>query len=325
MIKAGIIGGSGHRAGELIRLLINHPDVDLVWVNNPDATGRKVCDTHLGLTGEFELPFTATADLSSVDIVFSCLPKGRSKEFFSSVTLPDELKIIDLSSDYRSSDAPEGHDFVYGLAELNRKPMVRGARHVATPGSVAMAVELALLPLARNLMLNKPVHITAITGTTDTETAPESVIDFERRHDNISLSRAFVHPQLDEIKAVFAELQTSYGADLNLLSFGGSFPRGTFIAAYLDCAVGLDEIRRLYEEYYSDHNFTFIVDRPVDIKDVANTNKCLIHLDKIGDRLLVTAAIDNLLKGASGNAVHCMNLLFGLHERTGLQLKGSAY
>ena len=174
-------------------------------------------------------------------------------------------------------------------------------------------------------MLNSPIHITAITGTTDTETAPESVIDFEYRHDNVSLSRAFVHPQLEEITSTLRTLQTSFNAPINLLSFGGSFPRGTLIAAYMSTPIELDQIRALYEDYYDDHNFTFIVNHPVDIKDVTNTNKCLIRLEKTDDKLLITAAIDNLLKGASGNAVHCMNLLFGLHERVGLMLKGSAY
>lgn len=323
MIKAGIIGGAGHRAGELIRLLINHPDVEIIWVHNPDAAGRMICDLHHGLTGETDLKFCSNIDLTNVDVAFSCLPKGMSAKLLEDTELPEKLKFIDLSSDFRA--ASDESDFVYGLSELNRKPMVRGALHVATPGSVAMAIELALLPLAKNLMLNAPIHITAITGTTDTETAPESVIDFEYRHDNISLSRAFVHPQLDEITNTLRSLQTSFSAPINLLSFGGSFPRGTLVAAYMDMPIELDQIRGLYENYYDDHNFTFIVDKAVDIKDVTNTNKCLIHLEKTDGKLLITAVIDNLLKGASGNAVHCMNLLFGLHERVGLMLKGSAY
>lgn len=323
MIKAGIIGGAGHRAGELIRLLINHPDVEIVWVHNPDAEGRPVSLIHHGLTGETDLKFTSRLELDSVDIAFSCLPKGRSDELLRQITLPENLCFVDLSSDFRTPR--EGSDFVYGLSELNRKAMVRGAKHVATPGSVAMAVELALLPLAKNLLLNSPIHITAITGTTDTETAPESVIDFEYRHDNISLSRAFTHPQIEEIRNTITELQSSFNAPINILSFGGSFPRGTLVAAYMSTPVAIEQIKSIFEYYYSDHNFTFVVDHAVDIKDVTNTNKCLIHLEKIDGTLLITAAIDNLLKGASGNAVHCMNLLFGLHERVGLMLKGSAY
>ena len=323
MIKTGIIGGAGHRAGELIRLLINHPDVEIMWVHNPAAAGRSVAEVHHGPTGETHLRFTPDLDLDTVDVVFCCLPKGKSTELLSEINLPEKLKFIDLSSDFRT--CRNDSDFIYGLSELNRKPMVRGALHVATPGSVAMAVELALLPLAKNLLLNSPIHITAITGTTDTETAPESVIDFEYRHDNISLSRAFVHPQLEEITNTLRSLQVSFNAPVNLLSFGGSFPRGTLVAAYMTTPVELGQLQKLYEDYYDDHNFTFIVNHPVDIKDVTNTNKCLIRLEKIDDRLLITAAIDNLLKGASGNAVHCMNLLFGLHERVGLMLKGSAY
>lgn len=323
MINAAIIGGAGHRAGELIRLLVNHPDVTICWIHNPTAAGKLVSELHHGLTGETYMRFTEDIDLNGIDVAFSCLPKGESAALLSQIALPEGMKFIDLSSDFRTPN--EDSDFVYGLSELNRKPMVRGALHVATPGSVAMAVELALLPLAKNLMLNSPIHITAITGTTDTETAPESVIDFEYRHDNISLSRAFVHPQLNEIVNTLKSLQSSFNSQINLLSFGGSFPRGTLVAAYMETPIDLDQIRNLYEDYYSDHNFTFIVDRPVDIKDVTNTNKCMIHLEKIDDKLLITAAIDNLLKGASGNAVHCMNLLFGLHERVGLFLKGSAY
>ena len=323
MIKAGIIGGAGHRAGELIRLLINHPDVEIISVHNPQAAGRPVAELHHGLTGETDLRFTPDIDLTGLDVAFSCLPKGESAKLLKNLELPEDLRFIDLSSDFRTP--VEGSDFIYGISEMNRKPMVRGAKHVATPGSVAMAIELALLPLAKNLMLNNPIHITAITGTTDTETAPESVIDFEYRHDNVSLSRAFVHPQLEEITSTLRTLQTSFNAPINLLSFGGSFPRGTLIAAYMSTPIELDQIRALYEDYYDDHNFTFIVNHPVDIKDVTNTNKCLIRLEKTDDKLLITAAIDNLLKGASGNAVHCMNLLFGLHERVGLMLKGSAY
>lgn len=323
MIKAGIIGGAGHRAGELIRLLVNHPDVEIIYVHNPAASGKHVCEIHHGLTGETDLRFTSTVELANIDVAFSCLPKGQSARLLDTIEMPQDLKFIDLSSDFRTDSGQLG--FVYGLPELNRKPMVRGAARVATPGSVAMAVELALLPLAKNLMLNSPIHVTAITGTTDTETAPGSVIDFERRHDNISLSQAFTHPQLDEVIGTLKSLQTSFNSPINLLSFGGSFPRGTLIAAYFDTPIDLRHIRQIYEDYYDDHSFTFVVDRLVDIKDVANTNKCLIHIEKTGERMLVTAAIDNLLKGASGNAVHCMNLLFGLQERVGLFLKGSAY
>lgn len=323
MIKATIIGGAGHRAGELIRLLINHPDVEIKQIHNPAENGRLVSEIHHGLTGETYLRFSSDINLDDVDVVFCCLPKGESARLLSKIQLPENIKFIDLSSDFRCSDEDKG--FVYGLSELNRKSMVRGATRVATPGSVAMAVELALIPLAKNLLLNSPIHITAITGTTDTEAAPESIIDFEYRHDNVSLSRAFVHPQLEEIVKTLKALQSSFNAPINILSFRGSFPRGTLVAAYFETSIELNQIIHLYEDYYSDHNFTFVVDRQVDIKDVTNTNKCLIHLEKTGDKLLITAAIDNLLKGASGNAVHCMNLLFGLHERVGLMLKGSAY
>lgn len=323
MIKAGIIGGAGYTAGELIRLLINHPDVEIVWVNSSSNAGNAVSAVHQGLIGETDLKFTDRAPLDEIDVLFCCTPHGETRKFLESRTIPEELRIIDLSQDYRIADGE--HDFVYGLPELNRKPTVRGARHVANPGCFATAIQLGLLPLAKNLLLNSPIHVTAITGSTGAGVKPGATTHYSWRNDNVSVYKPFRHQHLAEIRQSLTQLQSSFSADINFIPVRGCFSRGIMAVIYTDCAVDLPELRRIYEEYYDDHNFTFITDKAPDLKDVVNTNKCIIHLDKVDGKVIITTVIDNLLKGASGQAVHNMNLLFGLHERTGLQLKPSAF
>ena len=237
--------------------------------------------------------------------------------------LAESLKVIDLAQDFRLAE--EGNDFIYGLPELNRKAVVRGGRHVANPGCFATAIQLGLLPLAKNLLLNAPIHVTAITGSTGAGVKPSATSHYSWRNDNVSIYKPFRHQHLAEIRQSLSSLQNSFKAPINFIPVRGCFSRGIMAIMYMDCPVALDEIKRLYNEYYDDHNFTFVSDTPVDLKDVVNTNKCLIHLDKVDDKLLITTVIDNLLKGASGTAVHNMNLLFGLHERVGLQLKPSAF
>ncbi len=323
MIKAGIIGGAGYTAGELIRLLINHPDVEIVWVASESNAGNLVSDVHKGLVGETGLRFTSAGSLADIDVLFCCTPHGESAKFMQSAVIPDELRIIDLSQDFRI--ASDSHDFVYGLPELNRKAIVRGARHIANPGCFATAIQLALLPLAKNLLLNSAVHVTAITGSTGAGVKPSATSHFSWRNDNVSIYKPFKHQHLAEIRQSLKQLQNSFKADIDFIPVRGCFSRGIMAIAYMDCPVELAEIEKLYQEYYSDHNFTFVTSLPVDLKDVVNTNKCLVHLDKVDGKLLITSVVDNLLKGASGQAVHNMNLLFGLHERTGLQLKPSAF
>lgn len=321
MIKAGIIGGAGYTAGELIRILLNHPDVELIWVNSNSNAGNPISSVHQGLIGETDLIFTSSTPFNEVDVIFFCTPHGESKKFIESHDIPEDLKIVDLSQDFRL----EGdHDFIYGLPEINRKYIIRGKR-VANPGCFATAIQLALLPLAKNLLLNSDINITAITGSTGAGVKPSATSHFSWRNDNISVYKPFKHQHLAEIKQTLKSLQNSFNSEINLIPMRGCFSRGIFVAAYLDCPIALDEIKKLYEEYYEDHRFTFISDKMPDLKDVINTNKCILHLEKEGNKLLIISVIDNLLKGASGQAVHNMNLLFGLHERVGLQLKASAF
>lgn len=321
MIKAGIIGGAGYTAGELIRILLNHPDVELIWVNSNSNAGNPVSSVHQGLIGDTDLIFISSTPFNEVDVIFFCTPHGESKKFIESHDIPEDLKIVDLSQDFRL----EGdHDFIYGLPEVNRKYIIRGKR-VANPGCFATAIQLALLPLAKNLLLNSDINITAITGSTGAGVKPGATSHFSWRNDNISVYKPFKHQHLAEIKQTLKSLQNSFNSEINLIPMRGCFSRGIFVAAYLDCPIALDEIKKLYEDYYDDHRFTFISDKMPDLKDVVNTNKCIIHLEKEGNKLLIISVIDNLLKGASGQAVHNMNLLFGLHERVGLQLKASAF
>ncbi|MDE6832002.1 MAG: N-acetyl-gamma-glutamyl-phosphate reductase [Muribaculaceae bacterium] len=309
MIKVGITGGETKVAGEIIRLLINHPDVDLRWVQTDVHEGLKVSEIHQGLIGECDMAMQSAADWGAIDVVFNCRHTGSSRQYMEGASIPENVKIIDLSGDYRKNFEETG--YVYGLPELNRKLMVRGATKVSNPGAFATAIELALLPLAKNLLINSPIHVAAVSG--DPTLA-----------DNIKLYKPLQHSHAEEVAATLKSLQNSFNSPIYLVPMLGSFSRGLIAAVYLDCPISLEDIRKLYDDYYSDHGFTFVADKQVDMKDVANTNKCILHLQKDGNRLLVTSVIDSMLKGSAGTAVHNMNLLFGLHERTGLALKPSA-
>lgn len=323
MIKAGIIGGAGYTAGELIRLLINHPDVQIEWVNSSSNAGNRVDAVHQGLIGETDLKFISETPFEDIDVMFCCTPHGETRKFMEAHNVPENLRIIDLSTDYRHQDG--SHDFVYGLPELNRKKIVNGTKHIANPGCFATCIQLALLPLAKNLLLNSDIHVHAITGSTGAGVKPGATSHFSWRNDNVSIYKPFKHQHLDEIRQSLTQLQNSFKSELNFIPVRGCFSRGIFASVYLDCPLELDMVRKLYDDYYSDHSFTFVTDKMPDLKDVVNTNKCLLHLIKEGDKLLIISVIDNLLKGASGQAVHNMNLLFGLHERVGLALKPSAF
>ena len=322
MIKVGIIGGAGYTAGELIRLLLNHPEAEIVFINSSSNAGNKITDVHEGLYGETDLVFTDQLPLEEIDVLFFCTAHGDTKKFLESHNVPEELRIIDLSMDYRIA-SPE-HDFIYGLPELNRRATCK-AKHVANPGCFATCIQLGLLPLAKHLMLNSELHVNAITGSTGAGVKPSSTSHFSWRNDNISIYKPFTHQHLAEIGQSLRQLQNSFNSAINFIPVRGNFSRGIFATTYLDCKIGLDEIKRIYEEYYADHSFTFVTDKNPDLKQVVNTNKCLIHLLKQEDKLLIVSMIDNLLKGASGQAVHNMNLLFGLEETVGLHLKPSAF
>ena len=256
MIKAGIIGGAGYTAGELIRLLINHPETEIVFINSSSNAGNKITDVHEGLYGECDLTFTDELPLENIDVLFFCTAHGDTRKFIESHNIPENLKIIDLSMDYRIA-SPE-HDFIYGLPELNRRATCT-AKHVP------------------------------------------------------------------EIKQSLKQLQNSFNSEIDFIPYRGDFPRGIFATLVVKTKVALEEIVRMYEEYYAKDSFVHIVDKNIDLKQVVNTNKCLIHLEKHGDKLLIISCIDNLLKGASGQAVHNMNLMFNLEETVGLRLKPSAF
>lgn len=322
MIKAGIIGGAGYTAGELIRLLLNHPEVEITFVNSTSNAGNRITDVHEGLYGETDLCFTSALPLDKIDVLFFCTAHGDTRKFMESHEVPANVRIIDLSMDYRLKSTE--HDFVYGLPELNREEIME-ARHVANPGCFATCIQLAVLPLAKHLMLNNDLHVNAITGSTGAGVKPSPTSHFSWRNDNISIYKPFTHQHLAEIEQSLRQLQNSFQSRINFIPMRGNFSRGIFATTYLDCKIELSEIQGLYQSYYEDHPFTFITDKNPDLKQVVNTNKCLLFLQKVDDRLLIVSMIDNLLKGASGQAVHNMNLMFGLEEMVGLHLKPSAF
>ncbi|MBE6289208.1 MAG: N-acetyl-gamma-glutamyl-phosphate reductase [Bacteroidaceae bacterium] len=322
MIKIGIIGGAGYTAGELIRLLIYHPEAEIVFINSQSNAGRKITDVHGGLLGETDLKFTDQLPLDTIDVLFFCMGHGDTRRFLESHTLPEGLKVIDLSMDYRLKD--ESHDFVYGLPELNRRATC-SAQHVANPGCFATAIQLALLPLAKHLMLNDDVMVTAITGSTGAGVKPQATSHFSWRDNNLSVYKAFQHQHVPEIKQSLKQLQQSFDHEIDFIPVRGDFPRGIFAMVTVKSKLELEELYRIYTEYYENDSFTHVVRENIDLKQVVNTNKCLLHLEKNGDKLLIISCIDNLLKGASGTAIHNMNLMFNLEEKVGLQLKPSAF
>lgn len=322
MIRAGIIGGAGYTAGELIRLLVNHPEAEIVFVNSSSNAGNRITDVHGGLYGECDLVFTDELPLNKIDVLFFCTAHGDTRKFMESHNIPESLKIIDLSMDYRIASSE--HNFLYGLPELNRRAICKASR-VANPGCFATCIELGLLPLAKHLMLNSDISVNAITGSTGAGVKPSSTSHFSWRNNNMSIYKAFDHQHIPEIKQSLTQLQTSFNAEIDFIPYRGDFPRGIFATLVVKTKVDLHEITRIYEEYYERDSFVHIVDKNIDLKQVVNTNKCLIHLEKHGDKLLIISCIDNLLKGASGQAVHNMNLMFNLEETVGLRLKPAAF
>jgi len=322
MIRAGIIGGAGYTAGELIRLLVNHPDVDITFIHSSSNAGNAITDVHSGLLGECSLTFTNTLPLDAVDVLFLCSAHGDSKRFLHENTVPASVKIIDLSTDFRHKH-PD-HDFIYGLPELN-KEAIQKAKHVANPGCFATCIQLALLPLASAGLIKGEVHVNAITGSTGAGVKPASTTHFSWRNDNISVYKPFEHQHLQEINQSIEQLQAGFNQEILFIPVRGDFARGIFASVYTNFEGSLEEAKSLYTDYYKGARFTFISERSVDLKQVVNTNKCLLYLEKHGNKLLILSVIDNLLKGASGQAVHNMNLLFGLDEGTGLNLKALAF
>lgn len=322
MIKAGIIGGAGYTAGELIRLLINHPEVDIHFVHSVSNAGNKITDVHGGLLGETELLFSDRYPLEEIDVLFLCSAHGDSKRFVDENNIPPQLKLIDLSTDYRQ--ARSDHDFVYGLPELNMA-QIRNAQHLANPGCFATAIQLALLPLASAQLLHDEIHVHAVTGSTGAGVKPTATGHFSWRDNNLSIYKPFEHQHLSEIRQSIRQLQPDFDRAVNFIPLRGDFPRGIFASVYLPCALSAESVMALYRQYYQNAAFTFVTDKNPDLKAVVNTNKCILFPEKHGDKLLIVSVIDNLLKGASGQAVQNFNLMFGLDEHTALRLKPSAF
>jgi N-acetyl-gamma-glutamyl-phosphate reductase len=322
MIKAGIIGGAGYTAGELLRLLINHPEVEITFVNSSSNAGNPIVDVHEGLVGETDIVFTDQLPLEQIDVLFFCTAHGDTRKFMESHVLPEGLKVVDLSMDYRI-EGPE-HQFVYGLPELN-KERIKAAEYIANPGCFATCIQLALLPLAKNQMIHENVMVNAITGSTGAGVKPGATSHFSWRNNNMSIYKPFAHQHVPEIKQSLRQLQCSFNSDIDFIPYRGDFARGIFATIVLHSKVSEENIIRMFTEFYADAPFVHVTEKNLDLKQVVNTNKCLIHIEKHEDKLLIISCVDNLLKGASGQAVQNMNLLFGLDETSGLRLKPSAF
>ncbi len=322
MKKVGIIGGAGYTAGELLRLLINHPGVKVQWIHSESNAGRPVSAVHTGLLGETDLHFSDSHPLDEIDLLFLCSAHGHSRKFWEENTRPEGLKVVDLAQDFRD----ESNGYVYGLPEKNID-RIKTADSVANPGCFATAIQLALLPLAAAQLLptNGDINITALTGSTGAGVKPGSTTHFSWRNDNISVYKPFTHQHLKEIGMTLSQLQPGHEAHITFIPMRGDFPRGIFAALTLDCPLSQEEVGKLYKDYYKDAPFAVVSDDPIHLKQAVNTNKAVINVLVNDGKLLVTVAEDNLLKGASGQAVQNMNIMFGFDQRAGLRLKASAF
>lgn len=321
MLKAGIIGGAGYTAGELIRILIHHPEVHIDFIHSNSNAGNPIHQVHTDLIGETDLYFTNQIS-TAIDVLFLCMGHGKSKVFLEETNLPAQLKIIDLSRDYRlKADAKA---FVYGLPELNKSAITK-AQKIANPGCFATAMQLALLPLAAKGWLKNEVHLHGITGSTGAGQHPSATTHFSWRNNNVSIYKAFRHQHLDEVGQSLQQLQPTFKQDLNFLPLRGNFSRGILVSAYTHIDQSETALIEAYEDYYQDAAFTFLTTQNPNVKQVVNTNKCLLYVKKEGTKAFIVSIIDNLLKGASGQAVQNMNLMFELPEKTGLSLKGVGF
>ena len=322
MVRVGILGAAGYTGGELIRLLLNHPEAEIVFANSESNAGNPVADVHEGLYGDTELCFTSEMPFDSVDVVFFCFGHGKSEAFLKEHFIPENVKIVDLAQDFRL-EAPD-HDYVYGLPEINKERIAK-AQHVANPGCFATCIQLGLLPAASMGLIKGSVAVNAITGSTGAGQKATATTHFSWRNNNMSIYKAFTHQHVPEIRQSLRQVQGHLDADIDFIPYRGDFSRGIFATEVIKTDSPLEEIVEAYKAFYRDARFTHYVDKAIDMKQVVNTNKALVHCDKYGDKLLVTSTIDNLLKGAVGQAVQNMNIMFGLDEATGLNLKSSAF
>lgn len=320
-IRVGIVGGAGYTAGELIRILLYHPAVELKYIQSSSNNGLSVSSVHSDLLGDTDLVFT-DINFEDTDVVFLCSGHGKSIDFLNNTVIPKHVKIIDMSHDFRLKRA--GNDFVYGLPELNREE-IRVATKIANPGCFATAIQLALIPLAANGLLTDEVHINAITGSTGAGQAPTDTSHFSWRDNNLSVYKAFEHQHLGEIVQSLRQAQPGFSSDVNFIPVRGNHTRGIFVTTYTRFDGSIEEARMIFGKFYATHPFVNVATENPDMKQVVNTNKGLIYLEKHGNKLMVISCIDNLLKGASGQAVQNMNLMFGLDERCGLNLKAIGF
>mgnify|MGYP002621782907 CR=1 FL=1 len=330
MIKVGILGAAGYTGGELIRLLLNHPETEIRFANSESNAGNLVSDVHEGLMGETDMRFSADMSFNEVDVIFLCFGHGKSVGFLKEHQVPENVKIIDLAQDFRIADP--SHDFIYGLPETHRD-IIADCKHLANPGCFATCIQLGLLPLAKAGLLNHDISVNAITGSTGAGQKPGATTHFSWRNNNMSTYKVFSHQHLLEIRQTLRELQGSLEASVDFIPYRGDFPRGIFCTEVVkfDGEEGsptnpdAGQLEAIYKDYYKDAAFTHYVDKALDLKQVVNTNKALVHIDKFGNKAVITSVIDNLLKGAVGQAVQNMNIMFGIDETTGLKLKASAF
>jgi N-acetyl-gamma-glutamyl-phosphate reductase len=327
-LRVGIIGGAGYTGGELIRLLIHHPHTSISFIHSRSHAGKPVHSVHQDLIGETGLKFTdhyrASGD-GSVDVLFLCAGHGEAKKFLEENKIPGKTNIIDLSQDFRLSESSKigNRKFVYGLPELN-KEQIRSAKNIANPGCFATAIQLGLLPLASSGLLEN-IYTTGITGSTGAGQSQSTTSHFSWRANNIQAYKTLTHQHLGEISESLKQLQPKKNVDLSFIPWRGDFTRGIFISSQIDCNWKIEKLVKLFEDFYTDHPFTFVSQEAIFLKQVTNTNKCVIQLEKVGTRLVIHSAIDNLLKGASGQAVQNMNLMFGIDECAGLNLKSNYF
>ncbi len=325
MINAGIVGSTGYVAGELIRCLVNHPDVEINFLYSHSSAGEPAMSAHDDLLPFPEMKFTGTIN-PDVDVLFLCLGHGNSRKFLSNYSFSSDTMIIDLGNDFRlAKDADfKGMHFKYGLVEANRD-RIQGAQYIANPGCFATAIQLAMLPLAEAGILQNDLHVHALTGSTGAGKGLSETTHFSWRNNNISIYKAFRHQHLGEINETIRQMQPDFHHTINFLPLRGDFTRGIFASVYMESAMPGDDVETIFKEYYANEPFTWISKDTVHLKQVVNTNNCFLQVQKIDQRVLVTSVIDNLLKGAAGQAIQNMNLMFGLDEMTGLHFKPSYF
>ena len=326
-VRVGVLGAAGYTGGELIRLLLNHPEAEIVFANSESNAGNLVSDVHEGLIGDTDLKFTDEMPFDKVDVVFFCFGHGKSEAFLKEHTIPANVKIIDLAQDFRVKSEElrvKNYNFIYGLPETH-KSMIKGCQYLANPGCFATCIQLAMLPALKAGIISGDIHVNGITGSTGAGQKPGATTHFSWRNDNVSVYKTFTHQHLLEINQTVQELCPGYDGRVLFIPQRGCFTRGIFVTAYAKCDKTLEEVQQIYADYYKDAAFTHFVTKSPDMKQVVNTNKAVVYVEKYEDQLLMISCIDNLLKGAVGQAVQNMNLMFGLDEKAGLELKASAF